>query len=98
MKKIRTTEAVPNTHHDYNDISRKEQQERIKAALIAAGGKGITTIQARDELNVMHPAARIQELRESGIRIETIWTTSINTQGKKHRNARYVLMSEGGAV
>lgn len=47
MKKIRTTEAVPNTHHDYNDISRKEQQERIKAALIAAGGKGITTIQAR---------------------------------------------------
>ena len=97
MKKRKATEtAAPKTCPNYTDTSRKEQQERIKAA----GGSGITTIQARDELNVMHPAGRIRELRESGNHIETIWTTSTNAQGHNHRNARYVLISQssGGEV
>ncbi|MBK8969820.1 MAG: helix-turn-helix domain-containing protein [Hahellaceae bacterium] len=101
MKKEKATEtAAPKTYPNYTDTSRKEQQERIKAALLAAGGSGITTIQARDELNVMHPAGRIRELRESGNHIETIWTTSTNAQGHNHRNARYVLISQanGGEV
>ncbi|MBK8970498.1 MAG: helix-turn-helix domain-containing protein [Hahellaceae bacterium] len=58
----------------------------------------MTTIEAREQLDVMQPAPRIFELRKMGLKILTIWTTSINAQGKKHRNARYVLMSKGGAA
>ncbi len=51
----------------------------------------LTTLQARKELDIMHPAARIQELREQGHNIITHWTTDDN--GKyKHRVACYVLL------
>ena len=52
----------------------------------------MTTLQARQELDVMHPAARVQELREKGNNIMTHWTV---TQG--HRIASYVLLAEVGA-
>ncbi|MEI6269285.1 MAG: helix-turn-helix domain-containing protein [Methylococcaceae bacterium] len=48
----------------------------------------MTTLQARQELDVMHPAARVQELREKGHNIMTHWTV---TQG--HRIAVYVLLA-----
>ena len=35
----------------------------------------ITTLQARQELDIFHPAARIQELRGLGHKIDTHWTT-----------------------
>jgi len=51
----------------------------------------MTTLQARQELDVMHPAARVQELREKGNNITTHWKV---TQG--HRIASYVLLEKGG--
>lgn len=92
MKKRKATEAATKRQSDYNTTDSAEQQQRTLAALQQAGPDGVTTIQARDELNVMHPAARIQELRDAGHQIETIWTASTNTQGHVHRNARYVLI------
>jgi hypothetical protein len=53
----------------------------------------LTTIQARKELDVMHPAARIQELRGHGHNIITHWTTS-DTGKARHRVACYVLFAE----
>jgi hypothetical protein len=53
----------------------------------------LTTIQARKELDVMHPAARIQELRDQGHNIITHWATS-DTGKAKHRVACYVLFAE----
>jgi hypothetical protein len=35
----------------------------------------ITTLQAREELDILHPAARIQELREQGYNIINHGTT-----------------------
>ena len=72
--------------------NREAQQKRLLAALIQAGSKGINTIQAREELNVLHPGGRIYELRHNlGKNIKTIWTTEMNGAGYPHRVARYVL-------
>jgi hypothetical protein len=49
----------------------------------------ITTLQ---ELDIFHPAARIQELRDLGHKIDTHWTT-VDTGKGKHRSACYVLLS-----
>lgn len=54
----------------------------------------ITTLEARQELDILHPAARIQELREAGHKIETHWTTG-DTGRAKHRVACYVLLMGG---
>lgn len=57
----------------------------------------IDTITARRELNVMHPAQRIKELREAGHKIQTIRIEQRDDRGRKHRHvARYVL--QGGAA
>ncbi len=75
------------------DNSTVAQLSRLLKALREAGAQGITTIQAREKLDVMMPAARVHELRHTeGFNIQTIWQTSENAQGHKHRNARYVLM------
>lgn len=66
------------------------RQQRIRSWLMT---RPITTIQARKELDVMHPAARIQELREQGHNIITYWTIS-DTGKAGHRVACYVLLVE----
>ncbi|MCD2449725.1 helix-turn-helix domain-containing protein [Methylicorpusculum oleiharenae] len=50
----------------------------------------ITTIQARQRLDIMSPAPRILELRQQGFNIVTHWTTENN-----HRIAMYVLLDGG---
>ena len=55
----------------------------------------LRTLYAREELGVMHPAARVLELRQQGHKIVTHWTTTIDKAGTKHREAKYVLMVGG---
>jgi hypothetical protein len=73
--------------------SAASQRQRILDWLTASP---LTTTQARADLDVMHPAARIQELRERGHNIITHWTT-VDTGKAKHRIASYVLLSGGAA-
>jgi Helix-turn-helix domain len=56
--------------------------------------KPLTTYEARQELDVFHPSARVQELKEQGHNIHTHWTT-VETPFGKHRIAKYVLLSGG---
>lgn len=56
--------------------------------------KPLTTLAARTELDVFHPAGRVQELKAEGHNIATHWETVDSGQGK-HRVASYVLL--GGA-
>ncbi len=72
-----------------NDI--KSQRLAILAWLKS---KSLTTLEARTQLDIFHPAARIQELRKRGHHIFTHWET-VYTGNKKHRIAKYVLFSEG---
>ena len=81
-----------------NNNSVRSQRARILKALEQAGSAGLSTIQLRDELNCMHPGGRVMELREEGHRIETVWTVTENSQGHKHRCARYVLLTHKAGV
>lgn len=56
----------------------------------------ITTLEAR-AMGIMSPAPRVQELRESSHKIITHWTTTIDSAGRKHREAKYILFAGGGA-
>jgi hypothetical protein len=76
------------------DASKASQHRRLLGGLIEAGAKGITTIQARRDLNVMHPAARIQELREQGYKIATFRQPVLDDYGREHSAVgHYVLMA-----
>ncbi len=77
-----------------NGTSTKSQRARLLAALIEAKTKGITTSQARAELNVMHPSQRVKELIDrDGHRIETVRQTVVDDYGREHHGvARYVLV------
>ena len=65
------------------------QRQRLLEWLLT---RSISTLQARQELDIMHPAARIQELRDRGHKIETHRTTA-DTGKAKHRVACYVLLA-----
>ena len=67
-------------------------------SLAKAGPEGRSTIQLREELDIMHPGGRVLELREAGHDIATVWTVSTNAQGKAHRCARYVLLKRASEV
>lgn len=75
-----------------NDNTAQAQKQRIKNHLNKHGS--FTTAFARDYLDIPSPAPRVYELRhEEKLNIESIWTTDVTAQGKKHRFVRYVLRS-----
>ena len=72
-------------------VNTEAQRRRLLAALVL---RPITTIQARNELNILMPAARIIELREAGHNIHTERLTLRDHEGREHpRCARYHLIS-----
>lgn len=91
-KKIGHLKAAHNTQANYNDNSAHSQRMRLLKTLRETS---ITTIEARRDLDILMPAARVCELRARGHDIATIWTQGITDCGRKHRIARYVL-SHGG--
>lgn len=57
----------------------------------------VSTLDARALLDVLHPAARVMELREQGYQIETLWSRELSPCGRLHRVARYVLLPSNDA-
>jgi hypothetical protein len=82
---------------DHGSNSSTAQRARLLAYLLVY--HSITTFGARRDLDIPHPAARVQELRRAGHRLVTEWTREEATSGRPaHRIARYVLLgSTGGA-
>ena len=90
MKKTSTAHA-PNVDSTKKlqanfSTSNAAQRERILDWLCS---ESLTTLQARKELDVLHPAGRIKELRSEGFNIATHWTIEDTAKGR-HRVARYV--------
>lgn len=56
----------------------------------------LDTLTARKVLDVMHPAARVMELRKRGVKIQTVRIDRASDCGEIHCVACYVL--EAGAV
>jgi len=76
-------------NHTANGVA--AQRSRLMDELLQRGS--VTTLSARREIDVLHVAARIMELRQAGHRIDTVWTTDTTSEGHKHRVAKYVLVS-----
>lgn len=77
------------------DLCAEAQRLRLLTEFHRTGS--VTTLGARQHLCVMHPAARVMELRRRGIDIATVWTREADALGVEHRVARYVLLSGGTA-
>jgi hypothetical protein len=79
------------------NTSANAQRKRLLEALQKLGA--VTTVYARDRLNIMAPAPRIKELREQGHKIHTDRINIIDSNGCAHGNvARYVLIKLAGGV
>lgn len=72
--------------------SAASQRQRLLEALRQ---KPYSTIEARRELDIMHPSARVQELKKGGENIVTHKSTEPTESGELHTVARYVLLSSG---
>ena len=80
--------------HGANFNTAAFQRQRILNHLTTIGP--FTTLDARRDLDVMHPATRVMELRRQGHDIQTHWYVDCTDRGKPHRVARYVLMKRAG--
>ena len=77
-----------------NDNSASAQRSRLLAAL----HKGpVSTLAARKYHDILHPAARVQELRNRGHLIDTVWVEDITSEGFPHRVAQYLYRGMEGA-
>jgi hypothetical protein len=70
------------------DNSRAAQRLRLLKTLLS---EPVTTILARDVLNILHPAGRVKELRDRGFDIRTHWLVVHDNWGRPHRVGCYVL-------
>jgi len=93
MTKKKATSTASSPKAQAHDMPSHVQRARIRTALEQAGTQGMSTIELREQVDILHPAGRVQELRELGYRIDTVWTVTTNAQGNPHRCARYVLQS-----
>jgi len=78
---------------DLNLKSNDSASQRQRILKHLQSGKSLTTIQTRSELQIMHPAMRIKELRNVGYNIETFWASDETKEQGKHRVAMYYLKS-----
>ncbi|MDT3718727.1 helix-turn-helix domain-containing protein [Pseudomonas oryzihabitans] len=56
----------------------------------------VSTIEARRDLNIMAPAARIKELRESGVPVLTHLQPLHDEQGRHHRRVAIYYLADSG--
>ena len=76
----------------FTDTGLRAQRDRILIGLRMRGS--LSTLEARSEFDVMHPAARVMELREEGYQIHTVWALDTTPEGFQHRVARYHYIGE----
>src|SRR5690606_33521322 len=66
MKKASTGKRASLNLENLNCNIKVLQRSRLLSALIVRGSDGLTTIDCREQLHIMHPAGRVKELREQG--------------------------------
>lgn len=71
------------------DVSTDAQRNRLLERLQVGP---VDTFTARNELNISHPAGRVQELREAGHPIFTHRQTIHDDQGRPHRGCAVYVM------
>ncbi len=91
--KTATPEESSRKHNCSNSNSLASQRQCVLDGL-RESVNGLTTIELREQYDVMMPAARVHELRWMfGFNIEKVSTHDTNAQGNRHSVARYVLLT-----
>jgi hypothetical protein len=96
MERLETTRAEnagssnKKPQAQYSDNSANSQRQRILEWLQHSS---MTTLEARQYLDVLHPGARILELRARGYNIVTEWVYDATASGNRHRVANYILLA-----
>jgi hypothetical protein len=72
------------------DNSSASQRQRILRYLQQTGP--ITTLQCRFLLDVMHPGARLQELRKAGYLIDMVMVDDATPEGNQHEVGQHTLV------
>jgi hypothetical protein len=85
--------AGSNLHLGNN--TKEAQRARLLHYLRETGP--LTTLQARNLLNVMHPGGRIMELRRNGFQILMTWVIDFQ-ENFSHRVGQYTLIGEQGGA
>lgn len=70
------------------DTSLEAQRKRMLAWL---KHRPLSTIEARDQLEILHPSGRVFELRKLGIKINTAMLNKHSAGGVVHRVGIYTL-------
>lgn len=93
-KKAATLEGAAQikSQPQFNGNDAATQRHRILDFLRQHGS--LSTLDARHMIDVMHPAARVMELRGAGHQITTVWSHEVTPEGGEHRVARYHLTAE----
>jgi hypothetical protein len=81
--------GTPSTPQGDSNSAHAQRQRLLERLRVAS----LDTLQARTELDILHPAARVMELRKQYC-IDTVWVTRHSGAGKPHRVALYVLHGE----
>ncbi|UIP88444.1 helix-turn-helix domain-containing protein [Pseudomonas phenolilytica] len=72
-----------------------EQDRRLLEALRI---RPVTTIEAANDLDIVHPPSTVRRLRRRGFDIRTQWAYQATEPGRPpHRVGQYVLMQEAAA-
>ena len=74
--------------HDIPQASKARQRQVLLAALKQGP---VSTIEARDGLNIYHAPARVLDLRKAGHRITTQMRTRLDREGRPHKVGVYTL-------
>ncbi|WP_199102452.1 helix-turn-helix domain-containing protein [Aquitalea sp. ASV11] len=88
----RTTKVATSadTKANFTDTSSIAQRNRLLLALLQGP---VSTFHARNHLNILHPAARIHELKLQGYEIQSFRIPLFDDYGRPHRRmALYVLV------
>ena len=81
-------------HNSPNDHTSNTSNAQRKRLLEALRKRNMTTLQARHKLDILHPGARVFELRKLGHNIVTYRKVEATECGNLHRVAYYVLLGE----
>ena len=88
-----TADILINTETNYTKPTTNSAGHQRLAILLYLQTSGpLTTLAARHELGICHPAARVMELRKLGRNIITHWRIDHDSAGVAHRVAEYVLL------
>ena len=74
--------------------TRTDTEAQLSRVLTVLRCGPTTTVQLVREHDILHPPARILQLRKRGFGIATIWVNAETLHGAVHRVGKYVLLSE----